>query len=301
MAEFFKREILRRYGEEMKTEAGNDRSLNDIDFLVIDVETTGLSPARGDRVCEVGAVKVRGGEIIDSFGSLVNPERPIAPAASAVNHISDAMVGKAPRFPLILPPLRAIMRGAVLVGYNAEFDLSFLRHEFALAGQRWDAPPVVDALSLARKLLPGVRKYPQEFVAGVVGLSFPVKHRALEDATMTATLFTLFTSMLRSHGCDRFSEILRPDLISLLCAKRRTVIESALSQGSNLWIKYLSPTNNVVSSRVITPIGCAETDGEENGGTMVVAFCHVAQAERNFRLDRILDLRMIHTLPRVSP
>jgi DNA polymerase III epsilon subunit family exonuclease len=284
----------------MKTEAGNDSSLNDIDFLVIDVETTGLSPLRGDRVCEVGAVKVRGGEILDSFGTLVNPERPIAPAASAVNKITDAMVAKAPCFQQILPPLRSIMRGTVLVGYNAGFDLSFLENEFSLAGQRWDPPVVVDTLALARKLLPGLRKYPQEFVAGVVGLSFPVKHRALEDATMTATLFTLFTSMLKSHGCNKFTDMLRPDLISLLCAKRQTMIDAALHQGSNLWIKYLSPMNNLVSSRVITPIGCSTTNGENGAGTMVVAFCHVAQAERNFRLDRILDLRMIHTLPRPS-
>lgn len=284
----------------MKTEPGGDTLLNDIDFVVIDVETTGLSPARGDRVCEVGAVKIHGGEIIDSFGTLVNPERSIAAAASAVNHISDEMVANAPRFPQVLPPLRSIMRSAVIVGYNAEFDLSFLRHEFGLANQRWNPPVVVDTLSLARKLLPGLRKYPQEFVAGVVGLTFPVKHRALEDATMTATLFTLFTSMLKSHGCNKFSDLRRTDLISLLCTKRRTLIDTALNNGNNLWIKYLSPTNNIVSSRIITPIGCLASTGKTGDETMVVAYCHAAQAERSFRLDRILDLRMIHTLPRVS-
>jgi DNA polymerase III epsilon subunit family exonuclease len=283
----------------MKTEALNGTSLNDIDFLIVDVETTGLSPARGDRICEVGAVRVRCGQILDSFGTLINPDRPIAPAASAVNKITDTMVATAPRFQQILPPLRSIMRGAVLVGYNAEFDLSFLQHEFLLAGERWERPVVVDTLALARKLLPGLRKYPQEFVAGVVGLSFPVKHRALEDATMTATLFTLFTSMLKSHGCDKFSDIVRSDLITVLCAKRQSMVESALRQGNNLWIKYLSPTNNIVSSRIITPIGYSGANGHAgSAATMVVAFCHVAQAERNFRLDRILDLRMIHTLPR---
>ncbi|HUN65572.1 MAG TPA: exonuclease domain-containing protein [Bacteroidota bacterium] len=284
----------------MNRPADANSLLHEVDFLVVDVETTGLSAARGDRICEIGAVKIRGGEIRDSFGTLINPGRPIAPAASAVNHITDAMVSRAPRFADALPSLLPLLRGSVIVGYNAEFDLSFLRNEFLLAGRQWENHRMVDTLALARKLLPGLRKYPQEFVAGIVGLAFPVKHRALEDATMTATLFTLFTSMLRSHGVEQFADVLRPDLITLLCAKRRALIDTALRNGNNLWIKYLSPSANGISSRVITPIGCSTAAGNVSADTMVVGFCHTAREERTFRLDRILDLRLIHTLPRVS-
>ena len=280
----------------MSTSTTGDIHLDEIDFLVIDVETTGLSAERGDRVCEIGAVKLRAGTVVDSFGSLIDPQRPISPGAFAVNQISPEMLAGAPQFAGVAERLQALMKDGVLVAYNAGFDLSFIDMEFALLGQKRLARKTVDALSLARQLLPGLKRYPQEHVAGMVGISFPVKHRALEDAMVTAKLFTMFTTILKAHGCSTFDDLFRRDLLQALYIKRMSIVNHALTTKSNLWIKYLSPRNSEITDRLVTPKECIDEQFERNQITSLLAYCHSAQAERNFRIDRILDLRLVHPI-----
>lgn len=269
--------------------------INSVDFLVVDIETTGLSADRGDRVCEIGAVKLCGGAIIDSFGSLVNPERPISSGAYAVNRISPEMVASAPTFPLIAQRLWQMMEGSIIVAYNAGFDCSFLRSEFALAGFPQLENPIVDALPLARQLLPGLGKYPQGNVAKVLGISFPLQHRALEDATVTSQLLMHFTSILKAYDCTNVGDLLRSDLASLLHDRRMSIIDLALLQRSNLWLKYLSPSDGAISDRVVSPRECVRDPSGRVDSTYLVGYCHAAQSERNFRIDRMLDLRVMPT------
>ncbi len=120
-------------------------------IAVIDVETTGLSPADGHRVCEIALLRFLRGTVVDSLVSLVDPLRPISPGASAVNGITDPMVAGAPTFADLFPRIAAFVGDDVLVFHNAPFDLSFLRHESRLAGERWPGNPVVDTLALARR------------------------------------------------------------------------------------------------------------------------------------------------------
>ncbi len=101
------------------------RHIDESDFLVVDVETTGLSPDTGDRVCEIGAIKIRGGAVVDTLSSLINPCRPISAGAYAVNRISPAMVAGAPEFHQIAERLLQMIEGSVLVAYNAPFDVRF--------------------------------------------------------------------------------------------------------------------------------------------------------------------------------
>jgi len=270
------------------------RPFDEIDFLVLDVETTGLSAERGDRVCEIGVVKLRGGAVVDSLGTLVNPQRSISPGAFAVNKITTEMLAEAPLFADVAERLSDMMKDAVLLAYNAGFDLSFIDKEFALAGYARPSKHAADVLGLARQLLPGLRKYPQEHVAAIVGIPFPVKHRALEDAMVTAKLFTMFTTILKAHGCTTVSDLFRRDLSRVLYAKRMSILHHALTTKSQLWIKYLSPTNAEITDRLVTP---KEFVGREPESTnSLLAYCHSAQAERNFRIDRILDLRLIHPI-----
>lgn len=270
-----------------------DLQINDTDFLVVDVETTGLSVERGDRVCEIGAVRLRGGAIIETFGSLINPQRPISAGAYAVNRISPQMVADAPIFPEIAEKLWQMMQDAVLVAYNAPFDLSFLTYEFKLSGYPTIGNPVVDALVLARQLIPGLQTYQQQNVASVVGIPFPVKHRALEDTMTTAQLFTIFTLILKAYGCTRSADLQRRDLLQVLSEQRTSILQSAISNRSNIWIKYLSPTNAEISERIVTPRECVEQRFGKTPSTYLIAHCHSADEERNFRVDRILDLRVI--------
>ena len=107
-----------------------DQHVDDADFLVVDVETTGLSVDSGDRVCEIAAVKLRGGAVVETFTSLIDPQRPISAGAYAVNQISPTMLRDAPIFSSIAKKLQTMMGGTILVAYNAPFDLSFLTNEF---------------------------------------------------------------------------------------------------------------------------------------------------------------------------
>lgn len=159
----------------------------DCPFAVVDVETTGTSHGYGDRVTEVAAVMVEGGELLDGFHSLVNPGRPIPWRITALTGISDAMVAAAPRFEEIANPLAAVLRGRTFVAHNAAFDWGFLTMEFGRAG-------LPDALTgtplctvrLARRLLAHLPRRNLDSVAMHYGVEIESRHRALGDARATA-------------------------------------------------------------------------------------------------------------------
>jgi len=271
----------------------SDVHIDTLDFLVVDVETTGLSPERGDRVCEVAAVKLRGGAVVDTFSSLVDPQRPISSGAFAVNNISPQMLTDAPFFSDIANRLQSLLQDSVLVAYNAPFDVSFLQMEFQLIGAPKIRTPVVDALALARQLLSGLQRYTQENVARALGIPFPVRHRALEDSMITARLFTMLTSMLKAYGCSTLADLRRNDLARILNTHRLTIVHDAMGTGSDLWIRYFSPTDSEITDRVITPKECVAGKFGRGDVEYLIGFCHTARAERNFRIDRILDLRKV--------
>ncbi len=268
--------------------------IDEVDYTVLDFETTGLSPNAGDRVCEIGAVKLRGGAVIETLGTLIDPERPITAGAYAVNGISPQMLVGAPTFAELAERVARLIGDSIIVAYNAPFDMSFLLSEFKLLGMTEPRNPVVDALSLARQLLPGLGKYPQENVARVIGVPFPVSHRALEDAMVTSRLFLVFSSILKAYGCTKAGDLMRRDLGTTLDARRMAIVNEALVGKRNLWIKYLSPANFEITDRIVSPIQCMTGNTGRGTSTYLIGYCHSAGGERNFRLDRILDLRLVH-------
>ncbi|MBI5575986.1 MAG: 3'-5' exonuclease [Deltaproteobacteria bacterium] len=120
-------------------------------YIAIDVETTGLDPGYGHRVCEIALLKFLRGNVIDSLVSFVDPLRSITPGASAVNGITDPMVAGAPLFSDLYPKIVSFIGDDITVFHNAPFDLSFLRSEARLAGGAWPPNRVIDTLQLARK------------------------------------------------------------------------------------------------------------------------------------------------------
>jgi DNA polymerase-3 subunit epsilon len=155
-------------------------------YIAVDLETTGLSPARGHRICEIALLRFRKGVVAESLVSLVDPLRPISPGASAVNGITDDMVAGAPTFASLFPSLLAFVGGETLVFHNAPFDLSFLRTEAALAGGAWPGNPVLDTLSLARRSR-RFRRHSLSHLCGEFGI-VSVFHRAEADAYATGRL-----------------------------------------------------------------------------------------------------------------
>ncbi len=162
--------------------------LADVTFCVVDLETTGGSPA-DDRITEVGAVLLRGGECLGTFQTLVNPGRGIPPGITVLTGISDAMVVPAPRIEAVLPALLEFCGDAVIVGHNVSFDLGFLRAACARTERALPGWSKVDTAALARRLL--VDEVPNHrlgTLADRLRLDHTPSHRALDDALATGDL-----------------------------------------------------------------------------------------------------------------
>ncbi|MFV0428870.1 MAG: DEDD exonuclease domain-containing protein [Arachnia sp.] len=154
-------------------------------FCVVDLETTG-----GGAECEIteiGAVKVRGGELLGEFQTLVRPSGAIPPMIQVLTGITHQMVAGAPPLSVALPSFATFAAGCVLVAHNASFDVRFLRRGFDALGLAWPRPQVVDTVALARQaLLPGeVRNHKLATLAAHFGAGTQPTHRALADAQAT--------------------------------------------------------------------------------------------------------------------
>jgi len=150
------------------------------DLVFVDLETTGGNAAR-DRITEVGMVRIRDGELIEEWSSLVNPERPIPAYIEAFTGISSEMVADAPRFAEIAALLLQKLQGAVFVAHNARFDYSFLRSEFLRTDRHFSAK-VLCTVKLSRRLFPEFVRHNLDAVMERNGLTCDARHRALGDA-----------------------------------------------------------------------------------------------------------------------
>ncbi len=156
--------------------------------VVFDLETTGLSSARGERVIEVGAIRIEQGIIRDEFHSLIDAGRRVSYHAQKVHGISDAMLNGHPRPETVWPAFHDFIAGALLVAHNASFDLGFLRHELGRCERRI-ANRHQCTLRLSRRHFPELTNHRLETVfrhlGGVLDASIR-RHRALGDARMAA-------------------------------------------------------------------------------------------------------------------
>jgi len=174
------------------------------EFVIFDVETTGLSPVDGDRIVEIAAVKVKGSQVVDKFYSLVNPKRPIPPQASLVNNITDDMIATAPVAADILPQMIHFIGGACVAGHNVRFDLNFLCYELALIGRRLhDQTPAVDTLKMARELLPYLSNHKLAYLARSLGVVVDQTHRAMADVELTVAVFLRLMDMAGDKDLQR--------------------------------------------------------------------------------------------------
>ncbi|MFG1944690.1 DEDD exonuclease domain-containing protein [Nonomuraea sp. NPDC048826] len=160
--------------------------LSEVTFVVFDLETTGGSPAE-DKITEIGAVKVRAGEVLGEFSTLVDPGGPIPPFISVLTGITDAMVMAAPRVEAVLPSFLEFIKGSTLVAHNAGFDTRFLKAACAAHGYPPPANPVVDTVDLARRVL--TRDETPNAKLSTLARFFRAEtepcHRALQDAKAT--------------------------------------------------------------------------------------------------------------------
>jgi DNA polymerase III subunit epsilon len=159
-------------------------------FAVVDVETTGGRPGHGDRITEIAIVRVQGGQILDVFETLVNPECPIPPIISQITRITSDMVRHKPVFGAIANDVAARLAGHIFVAHNASFDWRFVSHElFRGTGQSLDGTSLC-TVRLARKVLPQLPRRNLDAVARHYGVEIPAhqRHRAAGDALATARI-----------------------------------------------------------------------------------------------------------------
>jgi DNA polymerase III subunit epsilon len=163
--------------------------LSDVTFVVVDLETTGGKPVDAG-ITEIGAVKVRGGEVIGEFQTLVNPGAPIPPFIAALTGITDRMLIDAPSVAAAITSFWEFAHGAVLVAHNAPYDISFLRGAGEHACLPWPGPRVVDTARLARRAIARdeVRNCKLETLARFFRSPTPPCHRALDDARATVAV-----------------------------------------------------------------------------------------------------------------
>ena len=182
----------------------------DLAFLVVDVETTGISARGGDRITEVAAVLVQGGRVEDAFHSLVNPERAIPRFITELTGISDAMVRDAPCFHEIAGELAQHFAGRVFVAHNARFDWNFLSSEYGrLARAPFGelAPTQLCTVRLARRLLSHLPRRNLDAVAWHYGVDIDGRHRAAGDARATAHVLLGLLRDAERSGIDSWEAL----------------------------------------------------------------------------------------------
>ena len=200
------------------TGATRDPLLDEAAFVVFDLETTGLSAQR-DRICEIGAVRVQGLELVDSFQSLVNPGVALPGPVERLTGLRTAELRHAPPVRKVLPRFLAFAGDDLLVAHNARFDQRFLEQQLLVRhGRRLSEPPLCTA-ALARRLLEGRRRrVGLASLANFFGVGTEPCHRALPDAEATAEVLVCLIGLAQELGARRLSE-----LRSLAAPRRRRV------------------------------------------------------------------------------
>lgn len=275
-------------------------------FVAFDTETTGLSPVAG-RLVELSGVKFTAdGTEISTFQALINPETRIPETASAVHGITDDQVWDQPTFGEVVPAflewasdpeIEGMSEQTVFLAHNAPFDISFL--EIALCKLRLPMPKnvVLDTLTLARATIDDSANYQLRTLVEHLGLGAETYHRALADSYHVQNLFLHILDCFADdatiadiaevggilHFIDRSTPeaesewLVRPEFVS---------IKEAIESGWDLRIRYSGVRK---TERVVTPRSVLFTRGKP----YLSAFCHMAAAERTFRVDKIVRVEAL--------
>jgi DNA polymerase-3 subunit epsilon len=182
--------------------------IDECEFTIFDVETTGLFPNHGDKICEIAAIRVNSCcKKARKFSSLIDPERSISYGAFTVNRITSDMLAGKPTIDQVLPFFLKFSEGSVLVAYNAGFDLGFLESAMGEDKDILKKYFVIDALALARRLFPGAPRYSLGILARYLGIETPSQHRAMADASMAWKVFEKELSLINAEGIEYVKDI----------------------------------------------------------------------------------------------
>jgi DNA polymerase-3 subunit epsilon len=271
--------------------------LSAVTFALFDVETTGLNPTYGHRVCEVACLCARDGVECARFESLVDPGRPISAGAFHVNQITANMLIGAPTFDAVAPSLLALMQDAVLVAHNAPFDLGFLASELEIARLPPPEGPVVDTLALSRRAysfasnsLPAVARAldvdtgPAHRAMGDVWTTWHVLERILWDLDRRWQVTTL-GGLLQFQG----GPVPYPHADALPLPP---TIAEALDSNKPVRMHYVDAGGRT-THRSVRPLRVTA----RRGYLYLIAHCYRAGELRTFRLDRVVEMSIDDQAP----
>lgn len=275
--------------------------LPEVTFCVVDLETTGGSPQAGAGITEVGAVKVRGGEVLGEFQTLVNPLTPIPPFVAVLTGITDPMVATAPTIASVLPSFLEFARGCVLVAHNAPFDVGFLRAAATAEAVPWPSFQVIDTVRLARRVI--TRDDAPDCKLGTLARLFrsqvTPEHRALADAQATVDVLHGLLERLGPLGVHTLEELSNLSSRVSPAQRRKRHLADALPHAPGVYLfrdheqrpLYVG-TSNDLRTRVRTYFTASET--RSRIGEMVGIATDVIGIECATRLEaQVRELRLI--------
>jgi DNA polymerase III subunit epsilon len=196
--EFYDFDLFHRRDE---SHALDDRRLRDLTCTAFDTETTGLEPASGDEIIQIGAVRILNGRVLrhECVDQLVDPRRPIKPEGIPIHRITDDMVAGQPELATVLPQFHRFCEDTVLVAHNAAFDMRFLELKEAATGIRF-TQPLLDTLLLSAVVHPNQDSHKLEAIAERLGIPVVGRHNALGDAIVTGEIFLRMIPLLEAMG-----------------------------------------------------------------------------------------------------
>ena len=183
-----------------------DKLIQDETFIVFDLETFGLN-SHEHPIIEIGAIKVQGTRIVDSFSQLINPGMPIPEKIQEITSITNSMVADMPKIEEVLPKFMEFVGDATMVAHNARFDMSFIRRECKrIMGIDYD-PSVIDTLQMARDVMPDLKGYGLGSLTKKLGVALENHHRAVDDSQATAGMFIIFLEKYLEKGITNIKDI----------------------------------------------------------------------------------------------
>lgn len=276
-------------------------------YVIFDLETTGLSPVN-DRIIEIGAVKMCGGKVTDSFSTFVNPQIPIPFNIESLTGISDSMVENAGTIEEILPEFLEFCKGAVMVAHNAGFDVGFIKEKTdSILGRKFECT-VVDTVALSRALLPSLGKFTLDHVAKALGVPPFNHHRAVDDAEACADIFAALIDKLRARGIndlDTINEVEEFNVNAIRKAKSYHAIILASSEEGriNLYrlvsmshLTYFNKRPRIPKSEILKHRDGLILGSACEAGELYQALLHRASKEEIVRLVNFYDYLEIQPL-----
>ncbi len=267
------------------------------EFVVFDTETTGMPP--GGRLVEIGALKVRGGTVVERFERLVFPEAPIPPEVIAIHGITDAMVADAPDARAVVSDFLAWIGDAPLLGHNVSFDAAIVAAECRRFGLTLPDNPTWCTLRAARGLLKR-RSHSLQSLVTELGLPPAEHHRALSDAQHTLHLWWRLCEVGGADG--RGSDAARGKKLSQFAPQEPRLLErdemlrDASLLGEAVDLSYRLATGRLSALRVTPRLFYLR-----GGHLWMEALCHEACYYKSYRLDRVAGARMSLDAPPITP